>query len=641
MASRARKTRIPPGAVKRAPPRTLRPVLATLVDAIPGRADDWVFEVKFDGYRLLARIESKGARLITRNGHDWTAKLSHLARSLADMKLKPGWLDGEIVVPGQRGGTSFQVLQNAFESATTREIVYYLFDVPFYDGHDLTRVPLIERRALLESLLADASPPILFSQTFEASPEELLTSACKLGFEGIIGKRKASIYDSRRSPDWIKLKCSQRQEFVIGGWTDPKGSRTGLGSLLLGVHDADGALVYAGKVGTGFDDRSLRELHAKLTSLAASRRPFSGPTPGERQAHWVKPSLVAEVSFSEWTHGGHLRHPVFQGLRSDKPAKAIVREEPEHLLGPDLEEATPGILSRVKISNPDRVIDSSTGATKLDVVRYYASAGTVMMEHLAGRPISLVRYPQGIKRHGFFQKHIERASIEGVRQLDRRLDPAHPPLIEVAEPIGLVSAAQFNVIEFHTWNAVKTHIDKPNRITLDLDPGTGVEWSTLKEVAGLLRAFLTELGLPAFLKTSGGKGLHVVTPIRPQYDWDTVKDLSRAIVEHLARTFPKLVVAKSGARNRIGRIFIDYLRNGFGATTAAAWSVRARPGLGISVPVSWSELSGLKSAAQWTMRNVEDRLKTGNAPWKDYAGSARSISAAMKRLEVSRSREAA
>jgi bifunctional non-homologous end joining protein LigD len=637
----ATKTQMPAGAVKRAAPRTLRPVLATLVDALPGKPDDWLFEVKFDGYRLLARIDSRKIRLITRNGHDWTSKLPHLTKGLASLKLKPGWLDGEIVVPGGHSGTSFQELQNAFESARTRDIVFYLFDVPFYDGYDLTRVPLSERRALLESLLGKGASSILFSQTFEAPPDELLKSACKLGFEGIIGKRKTSVYDSRRSPDWIKLKCSQRQEFVIGGWTDPKGSRTGLGSLLLGVHDEGGALVYAGKVGTGFDDRSLRELQTKLKGLATAKRPFSGPTPGERQAHWVKPKLIAEVTFSEWTHSGHLRHPVFHGLRTDKPPETIVREEPVNLLGPDLEEATPEILSRIKISNPDRVIDSSTGVTKLDVVRYYASVGTLMMDHLGGRPVSLVRYPQGIRRQGFFQKHLERASLEGVRQLDPSLDPAHPPLIEVAEPIGLVSAAQMNVIEFHTWNAVKTQIDKPDRITLDLDPGTGVEWSTMQKAADLLRSFLSELGLPAFLKTSGGKGLHVVTPIRPQYDWDTVKDFSRAIVGHLARTLPQLVVAKSGARNRVGRIFIDYLRNGFGATTVAAWSLRARPGLGVSVPVSWAELPTLKSAAQWTVRNVGDRLETGNVPWKDYNRSARSITAAMKRLEPPRSKRIA
>jgi bifunctional non-homologous end joining protein LigD len=628
----ATKIRIPSGAVKRAAPPTLRPMLATLVGAIPSHPDNWAFEAKLDGYRLLARIDSKSVRLITRNGHDWTSKLPHLAKGLAGMKLKPGWLDGEIVVPGKRGDTSFQVLQNAFDSAQTGDIVFYLFDVPFYDGHDLTRVPLIERRALLESLLSKTAAPIRFSEVFDAPPNELLSSACKIGLEGIIGKRKDSSYASRRSPDWIKLKCSQRQEFVIGGWTDPKGSRTGLGSLLLGVHNADGELIYAGKVGTGFNDRSLRQLHDKLKSLRTAKRPFRDTTPGERHVHWVKPKMIAEVTFSEWTHGGHLRHPVFHALRTDKPAKAIVREEPVSLLGPDLEEEAPGVPSRLKVSNPDRVSDPSTKATKIDVVRYYGLVGELMMEHLAARPVSLLRFPQGINRPGFFQKHLERSTLEGVRQLDKSLDPDHPPLLEIAEPLGLLSAAQWNVIEFHAWNAVKTNIDKPDRITFDLDPGKGVEWSTIQEVARLLRSFLTEAGLPGFLKTSGGKGLHVVTPIRRQHDWDTVKDFSRAIVEHLARTFPKLVVAKSGERNRVGKIYIDYLRNGFGATTVSAWSLRARPGLGISVPISWTELSDVKTAAQWTLQNIADRLKTGNAPWTDYARSAKSITGAMKRL---------
>ena len=303
-------------------------MLATLVDAVPTKADDWVFEAKFDGYRLLARVDSKGVRFFTRNGHDWTSKLPHLAKALTSMKLSHGWLDGEIIAPAESGQPSFQVLQNAFESARTRDIVYYVFDLPYYDGYDLTRVALSERRVLLESLLSNATPPILLSQAFAGLPGDLLKAACGAGLEGIIGKRKRSLYASRRSPDWIKLKCGRRQEFVIGGWTDPKGSRTGLGSLLLGVHDSGGALIYAGKVGTGFDERSLRSLRTKLESLATPTRPFSGPVPGERQVHWVKPKLIAEVAFSEWTHGGHLRHPVFQGLRTDKPAKGIVREEP-------------------------------------------------------------------------------------------------------------------------------------------------------------------------------------------------------------------------------------------------------------------------------------------------------------------------
>jgi bifunctional non-homologous end joining protein LigD len=631
--AKARESSMPEGAVRAAAPKELKPLLATLADAPPANPDDWVYEVKFDGYRVLAKVEPKGVRLITRNGHDWTAKLKHLAKALQSMKLKPGWLDGEIVMLKEGGSTSFQDLQNAFESERTADIVYYLFDLPYYNGYDLTQVPLVERRALLESLLVDPPPAVRFSAAFEADPAELVTSACKLGLEGIIGKRRDSRYSSRRSPDWIKLKCGHRQEFVIGGWTDPKGSRTGLGSLLLGVHNDKGELVYAGKVGSGFNDESLRAIGAKLKKLAASESPFSARVPEARGAHWVKPRLLAEVTFSEWTSGNHLRHPVFHALRTDKPAKAIVREEPVAALGPDVEEPESTIPARVRVSNPERVVDPTTGITKIQIVRYYALIGELMMPHLRGRPVSLVKAPQGIKRATFFQKHVEKAQMEGVEQLAQRLDPDHPPYLEVAEPIGLVTAAQMNVIELHTWNATKENIDRPDRMTFDLDPGEGVEWREMQQAAELVRGFLEKLELPAFLKTSGGKGLHVVTPLKPQYDWDTVKAFSQAIVEQMSEALPERFTAKSGPKNRVGRIFIDYLRNGFGATTACAWTARARPGLGISVPLAWSELKKLKSSDQWTIVNAHSRLAVGNEPWKDYAKAAKGLTAAMKMLQ--------
>jgi bifunctional non-homologous end joining protein LigD len=462
-----------------------------------------------------------------------------------------------------------------------------------------------------------------------------VTSACKLGLEGIIGKRKESAYSSRRSPDWIKLKCGHRQEFVIGGWTDPKGSRSGLGSLLLGVHDDEGKLVYAGKVGSGFNETSLRTISEQLRKLAADKSPFSARVPEARLAHWVKPKLLAEVTFSEWTGDGHLRHPVFHALRSDKPAKAIVREEPVAPLGPDVEEpqsAQSTIPSHLKVSHPDRVVDPSTGITKIQVVRYYGLVGELMMPYLKGRPVSLVKAPQGIKRPTFFQKHLENSKMEGVDQLPRKLTPGEPPYLAVAEPLGLLAAAQMNVIEFHTWNATAKHIKQPDRIVFDLDPGEGIRWPTMQQAAELMRGFITELGLVPFLKTSGGKGLHVVVPIKPKYDWDTVKAFSEAVVVRMAQTLPQLFVAKSGPKNRVGRIFIDYLRNGRGATTAEAWSARARPGMGISVPLAWSELQGLRSSDQWTVATAHTRLAVGNTPWKDYARSAKPVTAAMKRL---------
>ncbi|MEO8223503.1 MAG: DNA ligase D [Gammaproteobacteria bacterium] len=505
--------RMPATAVKHPPPTSLSPVLATLVDRPPANPEKWLFEIRFDGYRMLTRIGAREVRILTRNGHDWTAKLPHLARTLKGMHLKPGWLDGEIVMPRDGGGTpGFQALQNAFETEKTRDTVYYLFDLPYYAGRDLTRVPLEERRALLQGLLADPPAQFRSSETFEAPPDELVASACKLGLEGVIGKRKATPYSGRRTPDWIKLKCSQGQEFVIVGWTDPQGSRQGLGALLLGVHDAAGKLVYAGKVGTGFNARSLGEIHGKLARLAAKQATVPAPAPIARTAHWVRPRLIAEVSFAEWTTDRHIRHPVFHGLRTDNPAKAILREEPEVPLGPDREQdadvatadsAPSSLPASLRISHPDRIIDASLKASKIEVVRYYGLVGPLMMEHLRARPTSLVRAPDGVKGAMFFQKHLDRHPMEGVAELPRALDREHAPLLEIASRMGLLSAAQMNVVEFHTWNAVKSDIDRPDRMTFDLDPGKGVEGRTIQQAAGFVRSMLNELGLSAFLKTSG------------------------------------------------------------------------------------------------------------------------------------------
>lgn len=631
-------------------PAGLNPQLATLVDAPPQDSADWLWELKFDGYRLLARIERGQARLFTRNGNDWTARAPVLAQALAALPLKSGWVDGEVLVLDEHGIPDFQALQNAFDGQATEAMVFYAFDLPYAQGRDLRGLPLMERRALLRTLVqGSASDRIRFSEAFEARPEDLVPSACKLGFEGVIGKRRQAAYVGGRSADWIKLKCSHRQEFVIGGFTDPQGSRTGLGSLLLGVHGPDGTLQYAGKVGTGFSERALADLAHSLQALQTHASPFANARAIGCKAHWVEPRLLAEVSFAEWTQEGRIRHAVFHGLRADKPANAIVREKPEHLASaaaarptaaagatPSAAKADSGTLH---VSHPDRVIDPSSGLTKIDLVRYYATVAPLMLPHLQGRPVSLVRAPRGVKGALFFQKHSEVDHMEGVRQLPRTLDPGHPPLLEVASPAGLLSAAQMNSVEFHTWNARKDRIARPDRLTLDLDPGEGVPWAHMQEAATLVRVMLEELGLPAFLKTSGGKGLHVVVPLKRLHGWDTVKGFSQSVVQHLADTLPQRFVAKSGARNRVGKIFVDYLRNGFGATTACAWTARARPGMGVSVPVSWQELDKLTGGAHWNVRTVSERLRTGNAPWSGYDDAAVSLGRAIKALAGSARRQ--
>ena len=630
-------------------PAKLAPQLATLASTPPADDAGWLYELKFDGYRLLARIDARGAvRLFTRNGNDWTDKLSTIAEAVRSLGLRSTWLDGELTAAGENGAPDFQRLQNAFDLASTTDLTYTLFDLPVHAGRDLRDVPLLERRAALEALLSKQDDEGLrFSAAFDARAADLVASACKIGFEGVIGKRADAPYRSGRSGDWIKLKCSQRQEFVIGGFTEPQGSRSGLGALLLGVHSATGKLVYAGKVGTGFSDAALTRLRAELEPLLQKHCPFSAVPSEARKAHWLKPSLVAEVAFAEWTKDGHIRHAVFKGLRSDKPASGIVREQ---ALAPSpmkqrtasekaatrarstgrahADAAPPGL----NITHGERVIDRASGTTKLDLARYYATVAPLMLDHLKGRPVALVRAPQGVGKDTFFQKHGDAERLPGIEALDPALDPGHGPLLEIRTAQGLLSAAQMNVIEFHTWNARADRIERPDRMAFDLDPGEGVPWEQMQEGAELVRVLLRELGLPAFLKTSGGKGLHVLVPLKRLRDWDSTKAFSQAVVQHLARTIPQRFVAKSGPRNRVGKIFVDYLRNGRGATTVSAWSARARPGLGVSVPVAWSELPSLTSGAHWTVASIEERLRVGNAPWKGYDAAAVALGSAMRAL---------
>ncbi len=603
-------------------PASLAPQLATLVEQPPASPQDWIFEVKFDGYRLLARVHGKHVRLFTRNGHDWSARLPDLHAELRALKLPEGWYDGEIVVNDAQGRPNFGLLQQAFEGGG--QILYYLFDLPYHDGEDCRALPLEMRRSRLRDILAaHPSDTVRLSEEIGADPATLLAAACQMGLEGLIAKRRDAHYVQRRSRDWVKLKCGQRQEFVIGGYTDPQGARVGLGSLLLGVYDEEGALRYAGNVGTGFDDAGLRSLLTALQSHASDSSPFTPAKVAGRKPHWVKPVLVAEVRFAEWTHSGSVRHAVFVGLRKDKRANTIRREQAAE---------APAPADAPVVSHGERVIDAGSGITKLELNRYYALVAELMLPHLKGRPLALVRAPAGVKGQLFFQKHAEVDKLPGVQQLDPELDAGHPAMLAISKTEGIVSAAQWNVVEFHTQNADASNYEQPNRLVFDLDPGEGVGWAQVREAALLLQALLVELGLVPFLKTSGGKGLHLVVPLRRGLGWDAVKDFSRAVVEHMAQTLPQHFALKSGPRNRVGKIFIDYLRNGRGATTACAWSARARPGLGISVPLAWDELDHVKAGDQWNIRNVHSRLDRGNAVWDGYSKGARSLGAALKRL---------
>jgi bifunctional non-homologous end joining protein LigD len=613
---------------KTALPDYLQPQLATLVDSPP--SGDWHYEVKFDGYRILARIDGEDVRLFTRNGHDWSAKMPHQVQALRKLKLKSAWLDGEMVVTGDNGVADFQALQNAFDTERDEQISYYLFDLPFFDGQDLRQAPLQARREQLAKLLKkDRSDVLNFSADFDEPVQSLLDSACRLGLEGLIGKRLDSPYVSRRSNDWIKLKCQQRQEFVIVGYTDPKGSRSGFGALLLALHDSDsGALRYAGKVGTGFTATTLASIHARLKPLEVGKPALAKPPTGAeaRGVHWLKPTLLAEVAYAQMTRDGVVRHAVFHGLRDDKPAQSIDLERPANKAAKNKENT---LLSDLHLTHPERVIDATTGVTKREIAEYYADVAKWLMPQLKNRPVALVRAPEGLSGELFFQKNAGQLHIPGVLSYEKA--EAGQAAMVLNRPDSLLGAVQMNMLELHTWNATDKDFEKPDRFVLDLDPDPALPWKSMVEATQLTLTLLDELGLKVFLKTSGGKGMHLVIPLSRRDSWDQVKDFSHAIVDYLAKLFPDRLSAVSGPKNRVGRIFIDYLRNGKGATTACAYSLRAREGLPVSVPIWREELAQLTAANQWTISTIRERLAEVDDPWAQLGKTRQMITARMRK----------
>lgn len=614
-------------------PEQLHPQLATLVDSPP--SGDWRYEVKFDGYRILARVEGDDVRLFTRNGHDWSAKMPRQVAALRALGIDAAWLDGEMVVVNEHGVADFQALQNAFDTEQDGRITYYLFDLPFLGGEDLRQVPLQDRRKALSQLLEHAESDVLkFSADFDEPVDSLLDSACRLELEGLIGKRADSPYIGRRSADWVKLKCKQRQEFVIVGFTDPKGSRSGFGALLLALHDNDsGELRYAGKVGTGFSATTLASIHARLKPLEIAKPALPRPPTGTeaRGVHWLKPQLLAEVAYAQMTRDGVVRHSVFHGLRDDKPASAIDLERamPAKTVPKHKQAKAPETLGDLRLTHPDRVIDATTGVNKRQIAHYYAAVSQWLLPHLKDRPVALVRAPDGLGGELFFQKNAGQLHIPNVLSYDKA--QAGQAAMVINRPDTLLGAVQMNMLELHTWNATDKDFEKPDRFVLDLDPDPALPWKAMIEATQLTLTLLDELGLQVFLKTSGGKGMHLVVPLTRRAGWDEVKDFSHAIVDYLAKLFPDRLSAVSGPKNRVGRIFIDYLRNGKGATTACAYSLRAREGLPVSVPIWREELAQLKGADQWHIGNLHERLADLDDPWADLGKVRQSITARMRK----------
>lgn len=616
------KAKAKPKKAATALPEQFSPQLATLVDRAP--EGDWRYEIKFDGYRMLARIRDGEVRLFTRNGHDWTERMPRQAKALQALKLKDSWLDGEMVSLNGDGLPDFQALQNAFDVGRSLDIVYYLFDAPFLNGADQREAPVEQRRAALKAALSGSRSKLLrFSEAFAANQRDIFESACDLSLEGVIGKRAGSPYSSSRNADWIKLKCRLRQEFVIVGYTRPQGSRSGFGALLLAVND-DSGLVYAGRVGTGFDQTALKTIYSQLTPLERKSSPLEKPLTSAqaRGVHWVEPTLVGEVQFAEWTREGVVRQAAFVGMRSDKPAAQIIHEQPraaKSLKAPKSSSAKK-TSDGVTITHPERIIDTQSGTQKQQLAAFYQSISEWVLPFLRHRPVSLLRAPEGVDGEQFFQKHSERLAIPNIKQLDPSLDPGHARLMEIDSPRALLGAVQMGTIELHTWGATTDKIETPDLFVLDLDPDPALPWKTMLEAAQLTLSVLDELGLEAYVKTSGGKGLHLIVPLARRDGWDTVKAFAKAVAQFMTAQLPERFTATSGPKNRVGKIFIDYLRNARGASTVAAYSVRARPGLPVSVPVSREELKGLRGAQQWTVANLQERLNSLKSdPWAGYA----------------------
>jgi bifunctional non-homologous end joining protein LigD len=613
----------------------------------PPTGPAWVHEIKYDGYRMLCRIAHQQARLVSRNANDWTGDFAALARALALLPTDDAWLDGEVVALDAGGRTSFQALQKALSAADSRNLKYLAFDLLHLNGFDLRGVALTERKRLLRDLLSNVPPVIQYSEHFAVPGPAFLQNVGDLGLEGMISKRADLPYRGGRGPAWQKIKCMQRQELVIGGFTDPEGSRQGFGALLLGVHEPDGRLAYSGKVGTGFSDASLAALSRSLSGLTQKESPFHNPPSGAeaRRAHWVRPVLVAEVSFTEWTDDGTLRHPSFLGLRADKRAAEVVRERPQTSeIDEASDEPPPRLPSRAKaqsganknavagivLSNHDKKLYPEASVTKRELALYYAAVGEWMLPHVRGRPLTLLRCPNGWNEECFYQKKAEGGVNEAISRVEIENSDGSVSLYMMADSVpAIVAFLQMGVLELHPWGSRAPNLGFPDRIIFDLDPDDAVEWEDLRQAALIVKTLLENIGLAPFLKTTGGKGLHVVVPILPGVGWESVKGFSKAVAELLERTFPDRFTAKLLKISRRGKIFIDYLRNGEGATAVAAYSTRARANAPVSAPVAWDELSRDLRFDHFNVGNMPKRLKKLKAdPWRDIADAAVSLTPA-------------
>lgn len=580
-----------------------KPQLATLVDAPPD-GDEWLHEIKYDGYRIGCRIERRGTRLLSRKGNDWTRDFPPVAAAARELRVSSALLDGEVAVVLPDGRTSFQALQNWLAGERRGEIVYFVFDVLELNGRDVSRMSLRDRKRELARIVP-ASGLVRLAQHWIGDGASVFREACRLGFEGIVSKRMDLAHHDGRSSGWLKTKCVHRQEFVIGGFTESaREPGKAIAALLVGVNE-NGALRFAGKVGTGYTRALARSLRSRLEPLRTSDCPFAERPPGwlGRNARWVRPRLIAEVMFTEWTEGGHLRHPSFQGLREDKAPREVGRERP----------AVRGIA----LSHPERIVFPGEGFTKLDLARYHERIAEWELPHLRGRPLTLLRCPGAIGDECYFMKHSKVWAPEALRRVRIAEKKKLGEYLIADTPEAVIALVQMDVIEFHTWNTRDDAVELPDRIVIDLDPGPDVRWRQVVEGARLLRSLLRALDLESFVKTTGGRGLHVVVPLAAERDWSECLAFSRDLARAVERQHRATYTTQFAKAGREKKILIDYLRNNRTNTSIAAYSPRARPGAPVSVPIGWDDLSPRLDPLKFTIRTVRPRTDAWKGYWKN------------------------
>ncbi len=594
------------------PPKFRPPQLATLVDSVPA-GNGWMHEIKFDGYRAMVAAASDKVHVYTRKGLDWSDKFAPLVERFKALDLPPCLIDGEIVAYGSDGNPSFSALQTVLKRGhgsqkESDKLSYHAFDLLELDGKDLAGLTNIERKERLEALLATAEPPIHVADHVIGAGEKLYRAMCDAGQEGIISKKIDARYQSTRAKNWVKVKCTLRQEFVVIGWKKSSAKGRPFSSLLLAQHEG-GKLVYKGNVGTGFNTDTLADLAKRMKPLETDAKPAEVGRPESRGVTWLKPKLVAEVAFSEFTHDGSVRHGSFVGLRSDKKAKDVV---PEAASEAPAEET-------VKISNRDRVIFPESGQTKGELADYYAAVAPLMLPWTANRPLTLVRCPQGRAKKCFYQKHDSGTfgpSVHHVPIVEKNGQAEDYLYVDTAE--GILTLVQMGVIEIHGWGSRASDVEKPERMVFDLDPDEGLDFEDVKRAAKDIHDRLADIGLTSFAMLSGGKGVHVVVPLNPGHSWDAHKDFSKRFAEALAQAEPDRFTSNMSKAKRKGRIFLDYLRNQRGSTAILPYAARARPGAPVAVPIAWGELKGYENAHPFSIQDAKRLI--GRAASKSLAG---------------------